>query len=447
VSAKPAWIFISLLGIITLCWSVYRDVQHEKQYTGDLRNRVVGARLIKDGKSPYFYKWKARDGLRYYDPDAFDSSTFSNITATPFFHHLMAPLIEFPQKKISIYWLVIQYIMLLITVILFFGAASDAVRKCLVVITASLFLLTDGWQMSIGNGQNYLCIPFLATLFYFALQQHKNVCWAFITAIIAISLVLIRPNSMVFFVPYLLLVKKFPRKYLLALSVPLVLLIVWLALSRQERFLWNDYERQVLLQIKMHQGLKVPVQHNEMGPQYAYWEGIDTIATANNALRHPIKQHSENGNFFVVFNKLFKTKLSLITINFLSAIALLLLTCIFYFRKWKGDFSIQQIAIMGFCLYMVSDLFSPVYRHQYYTVQWMFPLLLAIGYCRPSGKWYYLLIWIGLLLNCVNLNFLKLEHTIGEYLWLISFIALSFISKIEPGGLASETTLLETSPD
>lgn len=422
---------VLLLGVFTvlLVMDIYRDILADKQNPPDLRNRVVGARLIKDGKSPYFYKWKAADGIRYYDPYAIDSFTFSNITATPFFHHLIAPLAELPQMQLSRLWLLIQYFMLLTTAILFFSAAPDSVRKGLVVAATALFLLTEGWKMSIQNGQNYLFIPFFATLFYFALRQNKKPGWAFAAGSIAVCLVLIRPNSIFFFVPFLLLVKIFSRNYLLALFTPLLLLFAWLALSRQERFLWDDYRRQVALQISMHQGIPPALQNKETDPEYAYWEGIDRSVLNKEMREHPFQQHSENGNFFVIINKSFNTKLSLTTITLMSAISLLLLAGVFYYKKWNESPGIEEIAIMGFCLYMVSDLFSPVYRHQYYTVQWMFPLFLAISYFRPSWKWTCLFIWAGLLLNSLNLGFMKMEHTIGEYIWLLCLIALSLTAK------------------
>ena len=414
---------------VLLAMDIYRDIQADRQNPPDLRNRVVGARLIKEGKSPYFYKWKAADGVRYYDPSAFDSLSFSNITATPFFHQLIAPLAAIPQRQFSRLWLLIQYIMLLTTAILFFIAAPDNIRKGLVMAVTAFFLLTEGWKMNIQNGQNYLFIPFFATLFYFILRQQKKPGWAFAAGSIAVCLVLIRPNCIFFFVPFLLLVKDFPRNYLLALFTPLLLLFGWLLLSSQERFLWNDYRRQVTLQIKMHQGMPTPLQHNEMDPGYANWEGLDSSVLNKEMREHPFYQHSENGNFFVIINRTFNTKLSLTAINLMSAISLLLLAGAFYYRKWNESPGIEEIAIMGFCLYMLSDLFSPVYRHQYYTVQWMFPVFLALSYFRPSWKWSYLFVWAGLLLNCVNLGFMKMEHTIGEYIWLLCLIALSLTLK------------------
>ncbi len=351
------------------------------------------------------------------------------MTATPFFHHLIAPLAALPQRQLSRQWLLIQYIMLLTALLFFFQTAPDTARKNAVVLAAAFFLLTEGWQMSIQNGQNYLFIPFFAMLFYFSLHQKKTIGWALVAGTVAVSLVLIRPNSIVFFVPFLLLLKQFQRNYLLALFTPLLFLFAWLLFSKQERLFWDDYRRQVTLQIKMHQGIPATLQQNEMGPRYASWEGIDT-AVVNSAKReHPYEQHTENGNVFVLYYKTFKSKLSLTAIYLLSAASLLLLSAWFYYKKWKGSTPLPQIAIMGFCLYMVSDFYSPVYRHQYYTVQWMFPLLLAVSYFNPSGKWPYLFIWAGLLLNCLNISFIKMEHTTGEYMWLISLIALSMQRK------------------
>ena len=50
MNLKNKWIFLNLLilsGILT--HSIQRDIELEKQYASDLRNRVVGARIQKDG--------------------------------------------------------------------------------------------------------------------------------------------------------------------------------------------------------------------------------------------------------------------------------------------------------------------------------------------------------------------------------------------------------------
>jgi len=85
------------------------------------------------------------------------------------------------------------------------------------------------------------------------------------------------------------------------------------------------------------------------------------------------------------------------------------------------------MAIFGFCLYMIADLFSPIYRHQYYTVQWIFPLLLAAVNWSPQRKRWYGVLLIGLLLSIIHLPFVKMGNTIGEYLILLALLAISLL--------------------
>ena len=121
---KLILILFSLLTTGSVCWCIYRDIQIEKEYTGDLRNRIVGARLQKDGHPPYFYKWKNTENLRYYDPQNFDALKVSNITATPFFHQLLYPLADLEQRTISKIWLSVEYLMLFIMTAIEIGRAS-----------------------------------------------------------------------------------------------------------------------------------------------------------------------------------------------------------------------------------------------------------------------------------------------------------------------------------
>src|SRR5882724_4947789 len=133
--------------------SIYRDIQLEKQYPGDLRNRVVGARLQKDGISPYFYKWKKKDGARYLDTQNNDSLKVSNITASPFFHELLYPVCNLPQRTISKIWLWFEYIMLACITVLFISLSKNNLQQLLIVNIAVIFTRTEAWKALIANGQ------------------------------------------------------------------------------------------------------------------------------------------------------------------------------------------------------------------------------------------------------------------------------------------------------
>src|SRR3954454_15695125 len=147
---KPGWIAFTVIIIVVFGWSVYRDIQIEQQYTADLRNRIVGARLEKDHASPYFYNWQQGDTIRYYDPSNIGQPSnylrVSNITATPFFHRLLAPLANLPQRTISRIWLLMEYCMLALCIGIALALAGNRSQKAMVLAAAALFLLTEAWK-------------------------------------------------------------------------------------------------------------------------------------------------------------------------------------------------------------------------------------------------------------------------------------------------------------
>jgi len=428
--AKPIWLTIIIAFTCILAWSIYRDIQLDRYYPGDLRNRVVGARLIKDGRSPYFYKWHKGDGVRYYDPSSFDSLKVSNITATPFFHHLLYPLAELPERQLSRWWLAVEYLMLLISVLLALSMTTTQAQRGMALAATGLFLLTEAWQNHISHGQNYLCIVFLAMTFCFLIQKKRNALWAFAAGMAAISLLLIKPYALFFFIPFLFIIKQYSRGYIVAFLVPVVLLTGWTFFNTAERSLWLDYKSHIDEQVKAHQRLNPTLQHNQPDPKFANWEGVDTVALAQLYKERPLHEYSENGNVFFIVDKIFHVTIPVRILYVLALTSILIMIAIFYTRHrriWNFDW--KQLAILGFCLYMTVDLFSPVYRHQYYTVQWIFPVLLAATFYSPSQKRMFFLLACGLLLNIVNIAFLKMEHTIGEYLLLITLLMLSFSPK------------------
>src|SRR5580692_10572241 len=117
------------LLVLILFHSVTRDIRYTGLYSDDLRNRIVGARLVEDGRDPYTYKWKTGDGIRYYDPKNFDDHHTSVITVSPFFLHLLSPVAGMPFSGISRWWLVLEYLALVVMVTIALRAARDELQK------------------------------------------------------------------------------------------------------------------------------------------------------------------------------------------------------------------------------------------------------------------------------------------------------------------------------
>ncbi|MBS1566174.1 MAG: hypothetical protein JST39_17455, partial [Bacteroidetes bacterium] len=176
---------------------------------------------------------------------------------------------------------------------------------------------------------------------------------------------------------------------------------------------------------KLHQSLDVKAPPKDIPGYFEDWEGWRKEDIDRAHAEHPYTPHSENGNVFVIFSKITHTKTNLTLLNGSFLLCALILLGFFIARHRRKPYDLSQIAMFGFCIYMLSDLFSPVWRHQYYTVQWLFPVLLAAANYRPEQRKWFIAIGLALLLNIVNIPFVKMEHTIGEYMLLLVLLYLS----------------------
>ena len=76
---------------------------------------------------------------------------------------------------------------------------------------------------------------------------------ALLAGICAVTLVLIKPNTAVFFIPFLFLVKKYSGRYLLVAILPLLIAFFWIITSGRQMSLWKQYKENIAQQIKVHQ--------------------------------------------------------------------------------------------------------------------------------------------------------------------------------------------------
>jgi hypothetical protein len=351
------------------------------------------------------------------------------MTSTPMLYRLFSPLSALPQAPLSKCWLGIEYgILVALTIIAFLQAPSN-VDKGAVLFTAALVLLTNGWKQHIANGQTYLCIPLFAMLFLVLWQKDDPSLWGLAAGAAAACLVLIRPNTILFFVPFLFQLRRHSRTWLGCCCLPLVLFAGMTLLSPHERSLWSDYFRNISEAGEFNQHPNVyGIYPHPPDPHFAHWEGIDRAAAdsaqKSSAIKAPF--YSENGNFFVLFRLALHRSLSTASMAVLAVVFTAGLILLYRLRLSPADRQeVPRAAIFGCCLFMIPDLFSPIYRHQYYTVQWILPLLLAATLVSTRNIRWFVVLLVALLLNVIHLPFIKMENTIGEYGWLLTLAALS----------------------
>ena len=399
-----------------------RDKKYERLYPDDLRNRVVGARLIYDGQSPYFYKWKPEDGMRYFDPENFSSTVISNTTASPFLHELLLPFCNLSQRTISKLWLFGQYAILLTMAWL----AAWRSKQQWVWLVAALFVYTDGWVRHILTGQFYLLVPFLMFLVYILLDKKKS---PWIAAVLALMVVLIRPFAGLFFVPMLFILPQ-TKKFIIACFAIGAAYALFVLASPFQRELYKDYNRFIKNSVSVHQNEVMAPWVISANPGVDNLEGFDIRAIRTSKARDSIQSRNEHGNFFVIYKRIFHEQLPLGWLLIGSLLSTLLIILLFYFGTAQGSRSLYQCMLAGFVVYMVLEMFLPTHRHQYNTVQFLFPLLLVAMHLQNVRILTGVLIGAGLLLNIINWEIFPMKNTAGELLMLAGFM----LAVIRPRG-------------
>jgi hypothetical protein len=236
---------------------------------------------------------------------------------------------------------------------------------------------------------------------------------------------MIRPNAVLFLIPFLVMPG---RKW--TFWAPALVALTWVLVSPRERWLWGDYEAMLGQQVKIHQDLGPKRRPVWIDPGIREWEGLNMDTARARQERDPVRIYSENGNVFVLYRKLIGRPMPVALMGVLGVVVVLLVVAALMVRRRYGDIEPTQLAIIGFCLYMISDLFSPIYRHAYYGVQWIMPLLLAAslfpGAGRRRDRAEYLGLLLCLLLNVIHLPFILMANTIGEYGFLVGLLMIGF---------------------
>ena len=133
------YIFLTIAALISLMGFIV-DLKNTITYPGtDLRNRVVGARLMLEGIDPYFFKWQPGLSEKLYDPLDIPSEFLSKLSVPPtvlVLHSAIAGLSYMQQKLI---WLFVQWLALIGTILIFLKN-SNSQLKTASILTVSFFL-------------------------------------------------------------------------------------------------------------------------------------------------------------------------------------------------------------------------------------------------------------------------------------------------------------------
>lgn len=332
---------------------------------GDLRTRIVGARLLDTRSSPYFYHWNPADGELFLDPGDQAGRLVNGNVVTPATLSLIYPLAQLNYYSIILIWSLFQIAASFAIIWLLFKDKINAVYLTPLGIIIIGLICSETWLFNIERCQMYIFYSLV-----FAIIYRTYVCnWkynAFISGFIAGFFILFRPFAGILGLGFLLYWKK---KWLAGCMVGFLTGSALFVLPQQK--LWNDYFLAMQEYVLENTGNGHFDLTASEPAKPTIIEGADRIN------RHYVFNLDRLDTVYYIFKRagitIYSTA-SLLIYAILSAILSLIVL-----KKKGGGQEAITLFLFGFMLYMLAEQFVLAPRAAYNVIQWIFPLsLIAI---------------------------------------------------------------------
>lgn len=383
----------------------------------DLRNRIIGSRILADkqGVSPYFYKWNTKDGDYYLDPFDTPDLIMNRNTVTPFTLQGILPFAHFNFANLTYYWYFAEVIALLLILVLFSVHSSlwqDRLYISFIVI--GVIGLSQAWELHNLAGQIYIFLALFLSIIY-CLSLKENTIAEIITGILLTSFVLIRPNFILFILPFII---RFRIKVLFSFFI---LIIIYFSIIHFNNmtWLWKDYFE--AMNLWYHEFYKPDL--TRMNIEVYNLKKVDGGGSIHYLPEFDFLENSSLGYLVHRVTGFQMNKLHLVLVGF-TAFSLFFVSL---FKKIK-KYSFEKLFIMAFVFYFISELCIPAIRNSYNSVQWVFPLLLIGNYIREN-KYSWLLLIIGFFHATGLMKFMPYDLFITEIIFLLLCLMYLFNKK------------------
>ena len=409
VYRKPVFIAIAILMMLAFILNSIHLFTIKKTYgTPDLRNRIVGSRLIKqkENASPYFYKWSKADGDRFLDMYDTPELLMNRNTVTPFTLQLLESFSGTIYSKLVKRWYIAEISSLLATIVLILSLAKNSPNKILITGISLIGIgLSQGWMLHSLSGQVYIFIPLLLSLvLYFSQLQTKGN--DILAAVVLTVLVLIRPTAVLFIAPYVLISNwKVPAYLFLFLAIYFLF-----SYKTGQLWLWKDYSNAMNLWSVESFNPHVTKSYMEI-LQLKEIEGSSILLQPPNLLL--LEDSSIQGFLHRFFN------IQLTKIPLLGLMLCLFIAFLFFVRKEIKQFDMRRLFILAFLLYFLSELCIPAVRNSYNSVQWVFPLSILFLDKQISNS-IKLLLLLAVTFAIGIMKFFPFDLFVAELLFFLS---------------------------
>jgi hypothetical protein len=351
-----AAILVAALGFV-------EDVMNTRDYGGvDLRNRVVGARVMLEGLDPYHFKWSGEYPDTLLDPVDNPANEVSRVTVPPSLLMLHMPFAGLSYSVQRTMWLCAQWLLLLASLLLFSRCARSRDQALAIWIIWLFIAATPIWRFHVERGQIYILFVFLAALSFWLSRRPWRYAALWGGAVLGAAASM-RPTLALVLLPLL-----FFRKWKLAAGLAAGLaFFLLLSVLISGVPVWKDYAGAMRHHEKDNLGLAQP-ESLERG--YGLIEGMDNLREfmpfphINTSLQWKIKEvfgaDVRSGALFVM----------------LGAVLLLAAAFLWWFRGRRVTLEAAYLA--GFSIVLVCEFFIPAIKAWYANIMWIVPFSLVV---------------------------------------------------------------------
>jgi hypothetical protein len=377
----------------------------------------VASRILdhKSSVSPYFHKWQSSEGDYYLDPYDTPDLIMNRNTVTPFVLQIMQSFSHIKYEALTVRWSIAEIIILfLIALIFILSINSWPDRLYVFAISFGLIGCSQAWMLHNLAGQIYIYFAlFLSVLFL--ISKKNNFYSNIITGILLAAFVLIRPNLIIFIIPFI-----FQFRPLVLGSFIVAVVVYFTAMNANKvLWLWEDYFS--AMNLWYHELCK-----QDLTRTYLQIFNIDKLEGLNHISRSASLDLLEDTSIVGLVCRIVALKLNKAYL-FLIGFTSIFLIISFYYKRIKS-FDLKKIFILAFIFYFLSELSIPAIRNSYNAVQWVFPLILISDFVKNSfiAK---ILMLCGFVFAVGFLKFMPYDLFISEIIFLTICVIYLFNNK------------------
>ena len=398
--------FFFVLAIFFSLLLIYEGVRYlSKNDAVDLGYRITGARLLKEGESPYLYKWKEGDNKKFYNQYEVYTKNVNGVTVPPSILILMRPFIVLEDNHIKWVWTVLSYGFLGGIIFLFFKLSNEEYKFGIIAIGLFFFAGSIGWLLHVQRGQNYIVYVFLLSLLYYLYKRGLVI----LSLIVLSFLIWLRFPFAIFLLPFIPIFKNL--KYLCTFFISILLLIVITLLCSSIQN-WQDYFYAITEWSKAQ-----VAQSNLFSDSESLSSKTLEVASIINEQDYLINNSS------IQYLVQYHLKIGLYKIDLLALFMLGSIVIVYPIRRLVREGAIEPLFLVSFMLYFIFELCIPAPRYNYNYIQWIFPVLLIVVSLNEFKikPYQWCLGILGLLMNMGLFIQIPRSFTLGEFLLFLVF--------------------------